>query len=197
MNSVRQWDMFPFRLFSVLFIPVALLVLGGAWYVGHQRIAGELNLVRSNEVSKVVLGVRRLDGGMQVPLQQLRTFAKAAAVRRAVDGGGTAAVRDMEAAFLNLITYNKIYDQVSWIDETGLERARINNVDGHPTPVRKDQLQNKADSYYFTKTKRFKPDEIYMSPLDLNVEHGQVEVPYKPVLRLATPVQDRSGQPRG
>ncbi|MGA7179697.1 MAG: hypothetical protein WBX11_08950, partial [Thiobacillaceae bacterium] len=196
MNSVRQWDMFPFRLFSVLFIPVALLILGGAWYVGHQRIEGELNLVRSNEVSKVVLGVRRLDGGMQIPLQQLRTFADSDAVRLAVDGGDAGVVKNMEAAFLSLIAYNKMYDQVRWIDEDGLERVRVNNVAGHPTPVPKDQLQNKAP-YSFSKTMQLKPDEIYMSPLDLNVEHGQVEVPYKPVLRLATPVQDRSGQPRG
>ncbi|MGA7180712.1 MAG: PAS domain S-box protein [Thiobacillaceae bacterium] len=197
MNSVRIWDRFPFRLFFVLFIPVALLILGGAWYVGHQRIEGELNLVQSNEVSKVVLGVRRLDGGMQVPLQQLGTLANADDVRRAIADDGTDADRSMEAAFLNLITYNKIYDQVRWIDENGLERVRVNNVAGHPTPVPKDQLQNQAGSYYFTKAVQLKPGEVYMSPLDLNVEHGQVEVPHKPVLRLATPVQDRNGRPRG
>ena len=61
----------------------------------------------------------------------------------------------------------------------------------------KDRLQNQLDSYYFTKTMRLKPNEVYMSPLDLNVEQNQVEVPYKPMLRLATPVQDRNGRPRG
>jgi PAS domain S-box-containing protein len=197
MNSVKIWDSFPFRLFSVFFIPVALLLLGGAWYVGHQRIEGELNLIQSNEVSKVVLGVRRLDGGMQVPLQQLQTLVNTEAVRQAIDDDGTDAIRNMETAFLNLIAYNKAFDQVRWIDESGFERVRVNNVDSHPLAVSNDQLQNKAGSYYFTKTMRLKPGEVYMSPLDLNVEKEQVEIPYKPVLRLATPVQDQNGQPRG
>ena len=195
-SRAKIWDSFQFRLFSVLFIPVALLIVGGAWYMGHQRIKGELDLVKSNEVGKVVLGVRRLDGGMQVPLQQLRTLADSDTVRRTIDDGGAGVVKNMEAAFLSLIAYNKTYDQVRWIDENGLERVRVNNVAGHPTPVPKDQLQNKA-RYSFTKTMRLKPGEIYMSPLDLNVEHGQVEVPHKPVLRLATPVQDQNGRPRG
>jgi PAS domain S-box-containing protein len=176
---------------------MALLILGGAWYVGHERIDGEMKLVQANEISKVVLGVRRLDGEMQVPLQQLRTLANGDTVRRAIDHGDTGAVKDMEAAFLSLVAYNKTYDQVRWIDETGLEQVRVNNAAGHPMSVPKDQLQNKAGSYYFTKAMRLKPNEVYMSPLDLNIEQDQVEVPYKPVLRLATPVQDRNGRPRG
>jgi PAS domain S-box-containing protein len=197
MKRAKIWDRFPFRLFSVFFIPVALVLFGGAWYVGHQRIEGELNLIQSNEISKVVLGVRRLDGGMQEPLQQLRTLVATPAVRHAIGDDSPDYVGSMEAAFLNLMAFNRIYDQVRWIDENGLERVRVNNVDGHPTPVPKDQLQNKADSYYFAKTIRLKPGEVYMSPLDLNIEHGQIEVPYKPVLRLATPVQGRDGTPHG
>jgi PAS domain S-box-containing protein len=197
MTGAKIADRFPFRLFSVFFIPVAMLLLGGAWYVGHQRIDGEMNLIQSNEVSKVVLGVRRLDGGMQVPLQQLRTLVNSEAVRRVMDDDSVDAIGNLAAAFQNLIAYDGTFDQVRWIDENGLERVRVNNADGHPTPVPKDQLQNKAGSYYFTKAMQFKPGEVYMSPLDLNMEHGQVEVPYKPVLRLATPVQDRNGRPHG
>ena len=100
-SRAKIWDSFQFRLFSVLFIPVALLIVGGAWYMGHQRIKGELDLVKSNEVGKVVLGVRRLDGGMQVPLQQLRTLADSDTVRRTIDDGGAGVVKNMEAAFLS------------------------------------------------------------------------------------------------
>lgn len=42
-----------------------------------------------------------------------------------------------------------------------------------------------------------KPGEIYVSPLDLNVENGVIEVPYKPMLRLASTVQSSDGRPRG
>ena len=36
-----------------------------------------------------------------------------------------------------------------------------------------------------------------MSPLDLNIEHGQIEQPEKPIVRVATPVFDAAGQKRG
>jgi PAS domain S-box-containing protein len=197
MNSAKLGDRVPFRLFSLFFIPVALLVLGGAWYVGHQRIEGELNLVDSNEIAKVVLGVRRLDGGMQEPLQQLRTLASAPAVGGAIENATPEAVQNVESAFRNLMAFNKFYDQVRWIDENGLERVRVNNVDGHPTAVPKDQLQSQADSYYFKAAMHLKPGEVYMSPLDLNVEKGKVEVPYKPMLRLATSVEAKDGARNG
>ena len=87
MNTANRHRRFSARLFSALFVPMALLILGSAWYVGQERIDGEMKLVQANEISKVVLGVRRLDGEMQVPMQQLRTLANGEAVRRAIDGG--------------------------------------------------------------------------------------------------------------
>ena len=188
---------FPFRLFFVLFVSAALLILACAWYVAHDRIEGELGLIQADEINNIVLGVRRLDGELQVPLQHLRALANEDAVRQAINSPGSTATESMEKAFATLVSYNPMYDQVRWIDETGAERVRVNNVAGHPVQVAKEQLQNKADRDYFTGTTRLKPGQVYISPLDLNVEHGQVEVPYKPMLRLATPVRDANGQPRG
>ncbi|MGA7179663.1 MAG: PAS domain S-box protein [Thiobacillaceae bacterium] len=186
-----------FRLFLLLFIPAALLILACAWYVGHDRIEGELGLIQSEEINNLVLGVRRLDGELRVPLRHLHALANADAVRQAINNSASTATGPLETAFLTLIAYNPMYDQVRWIDETGMERVRVNNVAGHPAPVARNQLQNKADRYYFTKTMQLQPGQIFISPLDLNVEHGQVEVPYKPMLRLATPVQDENGKARG
>ena len=31
------------------------------------------------------------------------------------------------------------------------------------------------------------PGELYVSPLDLNIEHSKVVYPYEPTIRLATP----------
>jgi PAS domain S-box-containing protein len=197
MEKARLREKFSFRLFFVLFIPIVLLISGGAWYVGQQRLQNELNLIQSNEIGKVVLGARRLDGGMQEPLRQLKTLAGSRAMRGAVDGDGTG-LKALETDFFNLVDYNnRTYDKVRWIDETGQERMRVNNVDGRPVVVQKDQLQNTAGSYYFSNALRLKPGQVYMSPLDLNTEQGKVETPYKPVLRLATPVHDREDRPRG
>lgn len=197
MPSTTQYDKFPLRLFSLLFASIALLILAGAWYVGNERISSELEIVRSGEIGTVVLGVRRLDDELHLPFQQLRALAAEKTVQQAIDGDDGHALAGMAAVFASLVAYNEIYDKVRWVDQAGMERVRVNNVTGHAQIVPADQLQNLADTYYFRETQRLKPGQFFISPLDLNIEQGKVEMPSKPVLRLATPVQDRNGRPRG
>ena len=39
--------------------------------------------------------------------------------------------------------------------------------------------------------------QVFVSPLDLNIERGAIEQPLKPMIRLATPVFDSAGDKRG
>ena len=89
---------------------------------------------------------------------------------------------------------NPDYDQVRYINEKGMEVIRI-NWDGAVVPS--DQLQNKADRRYFQKAEELAPGQYYISAVDLNVEHGQVEQPIKPVVRIVVPVFDPTGARRG
>jgi len=188
---------FPLRMFILLFVPVALLILGGAWYVGQERIKEEMALIRSSEIANVVMGVRRLDDELHAPLTQLRMLAGEDVVRRVVDSDAAGDVRGIESVFMRLAAYTKIYDKLRWIDENGQERVRVNDVSGQPVAVPRNQLQSVAESYYFKEGMRLKPGEVYISPLDLNVEHGKVETPRKPALRLVTPISASDGRPRG
>ncbi|MDD4881557.1 MAG: PAS domain S-box protein [Gallionellaceae bacterium] len=184
-------------LFLLLFTPVALLIIGGAWYVGHERIEEEMSLTRSSEISNVVMAVRRLDDELHEPLLQLRTLANEEALRRGVETAGAEDLRGIEAVFSALIAYNDIYEKVRWIDETGQERVRVNNVAGKPVRLVTEQLQQRGDSYYVKESSGLKRGEVYISPMDLNVEYGKVEVPHKPMLRLITPINGRDGRQHG
>lgn len=127
----------------------------------------------------------------------MRTLAGEGAVRRAVETGAPADLAAMQQAFERLIGYTETYAKVRWIDATGRERVRVNNVDGQPTAVPVDAMQDLSGSYYFKEGMRLKPGEVYISPLDLNVEHGKIETPYKPMLRLAMPMHGSDGATRG
>lgn len=81
----------------------------------------------------------------------------------------------------------KIYDQIRFLDTKGNEVIRINYGEDGAYPVDKADLQNKADRYYFTESIGLNPGQYYISKLDLNVEQGEVEVPYKPMIRICTP----------
>ena len=89
------------------------------------------------------------------------------------------------------------YTQIRFIDTDGREIVRINNVDGKQYIVPRNELQDKHDRYYFAEALKLEPGEIYLSPLDLNIENGIIEDPPVPTIRLATPVVDGYGNKRG
>ncbi|QEY31179.1 GGDEF domain-containing protein [Synechococcus sp. RSCCF101] len=59
------------------------------------------------------------------------------------------------------------------------------------------ELQNKADRYYFSEAMTLPPGAVYLSPLDLNKERGQIEQPLKPMIRVAIPLFSEAGERRG
>ncbi len=90
--------------------------------------------------------------------------------------------------FLVFAQNKRHYDQIRFLNQAGKEVIRINYGPGGPYSVPQGQLQDKSERYYFTGTMGLKEGEIFISPMDLNIEHGKVERPLKPVMRLATSV---------
>lgn len=82
--------------------------------------------------------------------------------------------------------HNEIF-QLRFIDKNGFERIRVDNY-SKPLVVKKSDLQNKKNRYYFTDTINKNENEIYYSNIDLNVEKGKIEEPIVPTLRIGTPI---------
>ncbi|MBY4677718.1 sensor domain-containing diguanylate cyclase [Marinobacterium arenosum] len=93
-------------------------------------------------------------------------------------------------------TYRR-YDQVRLLDIDGREVVRINIVDGQAVQVPANELQDKSDRYYIKEAMQLDAGQLYVSRMDLNVENGRIEQPYKPVIRFAKPVFDGQGENAG
>ena len=105
--------------------------------------------------------------------------------------------QNLAEAFEVLMEKNRSYAQLRFINSMGDEVVRVNQNKKGITIVPQNQLQNKADRYYFTDTMKLNRGEYYISPLDLNIEGSQVVEPYEPTLRLATPIFDALGKKVG
>ncbi len=95
--------------------------------------------------------------------------------------------------FLAFAKARGVYDQIRFLDAAGQEIVRINtSSDGRAVVVPEANLQNKAGRYYFDDTLNLSSGQLFVSPLDLNVEQGQIEIlpdgSNKPVIRYGTPV---------
>lgn len=105
--------------------------------------------------------------------------------------------RAVEEEFLQTLRAEQAYYQIRFITVDGMEAIRVNNDRGELSLVPKEGLQYKGDRYYFREALSAQPGEVYLSPLDFNVEHGQIEEPRRLVARLAASVADQSGVLRG
>lgn len=91
-----------------------------------------------------------------------------------------------------------LYDQIRFIDHRGMERIRIDSpASTAPNITKREDLQDKSNRYYFKDTFKLNKNEIFISPLDLNIEHGEIEIPYKPIIRLGMPVFDDREERKG
>ena len=103
----------------------------------------------------------------------------------------------LNSLFLTLSGTHKAYDQIRLLSSEGKELARVNYNSGKPTIIQPEQLQDKSDRYYFQEAIKQPIGRAYVSPLDLNVEDGHVERPYKPVIRFAKAIRDENGEVKG
>ena len=99
--------------------------------------------------------------------------------------------------FLKFSANKKKYDQIRFIDNMGMEQFRIDFSNAEAIAISKDRLQNKKNRYYFEDTFKLEKNNIYISPLDLNMEYGSVQVPIKPTLRFAKPVFNTNNEKIG
>lgn len=94
----------------------------------------------------------------------------------------------------NAIVYaNDAIDQMRLIDVDGYEQVRVERrtVDSQTTEIIRvtgDNLQYKGDRYYFQEGIKADIDQVWHSKLDLNIENGKIEIPYKPTFRMVSPV---------
>jgi putative two-component system response regulator len=105
---------------------------------------------------------------------------------------------EVKEIFYGFARHHKEYYQIRIIDSSGYETVRIDNRrDGTTVIVPDSQLQSKKHRYYFQEAMKLDRDQIYASPIDLNIERGEIEVPYVPVIRLATPLFDSKAEKKG
>lgn len=106
-------------------------------------------------------------------------------------------VNRLQIIFTSFLENRPYYAQLRYLDENGNELVRVNVRNGKITRVPKNELQNKVSNDYFTETLALSKGNVYVSPVNLNRENNQIEVPYTAVIRYGTPIYNSSGEKKG
>ncbi|TDT82725.1 sensor domain-containing diguanylate cyclase [Pseudodesulfovibrio indicus] len=185
------------NLFMLLFLVVIFLLGGGAAVLYRMDMRSYVQELMSLEVHSLDLQVAAIDNALTSVVGDVLFLAEENELILHLDSGDPALVRDMRREYERLAKNRPAYDQIRFLDATGMERVRVNNRDGILRPVPEAELQDKGNRYYFRDCFALDERAIYLSPLDLNVENGQVEQPPRPMMRIGTPVFDSAGNKRG
>ncbi|MEA3315511.1 MAG: response regulator [Campylobacterota bacterium] len=103
------------------------------------------------------------------------------------------------SALKDYIENKKLYYQVRILDINGNEKIllKYDYITKKVLQSDKNKLQNKSNRDYFKKAISLQKGEFYISNMNLNVEHGQIEKPHIPVVRYSTPLVDKNGETKG
>jgi PAS domain S-box-containing protein len=156
-----------------------------------------LSLLQAEQEQVIKLAAGAIHQEMDAVLSDLRYLSQHNEIRNYLTHATPGSRLDLAREYLVLARQKRLYDQIRFIGVDGMEEVRVNFNEGNPEIVADPNLQDKHDRYYFEKTLGLSPGQIYVSPLDLNIEQGAVDQPPKPVIRFAVPVADERGQIRG
>ncbi len=185
------------RSFLRYFVPGALLILLGAWFIIDSERQHRLEELKHEQRMAVGLGAQALSRHVNSLVADLDYLSRSASLRNLAATPSADHRARLEEDFANFLRARPVYDQLRWLDARGQEVARIELTRGEIRVVPRVELQNKADRYYFREAITGKPGQIFLSRLDLNVERGEIEQPHKPMLRIAMPVADMQGNVAG
>jgi len=97
--------------------------------------------------------------------------------------------QNLEKSFLSLLSHNSAYFNVRLIHNDGQELlVVVKSNEGDVYTKTKKELQDKSKRQYFKAAVKLKPNQIFISEINLNREHGQIETPHIPTIRVATPI---------
>lgn len=185
------------RRLLAIWLPVVLVLAGVIWAFYLIQARSALALQKAAEHEAIRLAVQTNRGEFANIRSDLLYLADQYALLSDGTHATPPAYAALAARYVAFASRKALYDQIRFLDENGREIVRVNGNNGHPENVPPEKLQDKSSRYYVRETLALAQGEIYVSPLDLNIEHGTLERPLKPMVRFGTPIFDRQGHKRG
>ncbi|MDH3972824.1 MAG: PAS domain S-box protein [Deltaproteobacteria bacterium] len=185
------------KTFLLIWLPVSILVGIILGLIYFAETVSERVLVETTEKNHIKLQVKSIVSDLDHVVSDLIFLSEQHEFHELLDSREKYSPEDLAGDFLTLSLRKGFYDQIRFIDEKGMEIVRVNYNAGKPSIVPEMELQSKGKRYYFIDTLNLKKGEVFVSPLDLNIEKGEIELPFKPVIRFGTPVFDSYGNKRG
>jgi len=193
MNSNRSiLKPFLFYFLSLCIVTTAIVAIIWKFYTNTV-----ISTYKKEELATIRMASANLTRDLDQIISDLKLLRLSNNITALFEPNSSSRCAELQKEMVSMILAKRIYDQITIIDKKGMEICRVNYVNGGGRIVAKADFQNKLSRDYFNKSIELNNREIYISPLGLNIENGEIEKPIKPVLFIATPLFDLQGQKKG
>ncbi|VAW36481.1 hypothetical protein MNBD_DELTA02-239 [hydrothermal vent metagenome] len=183
--------------FSLLFVflSIAVVVVVFAFY--RANLKGEKQLIERNQkdILDHMKDISVTDFGSVV--SDLMFLSEHKHMREYLRDPSENNIKKLASDYLSLGIRKGVYDQIRFIDATGMEVVRVNYNEGDFIGMSLEKPQRRADRYYVKEILTLSKGEVFVSPLDLNVDNAEAERSYELIMRFGTPVFDNNGKLQG
>lgn len=181
---------------------LSALLVGSVFHWGFGALVDDRE--RENLALRTGAEARRVQAAFEMIRDDVRLLSKlpVAAYSLRPDLGSDLRERariQLEDVFAEMLRAKRFYHQIRLIGVVGEGRevARVERAAQGILRVAPEALQRKGARRYFEETLALAGDAVYFSEIDLNRERGVVEVPHRPVVRVAARVESESGRALG
>ncbi|MFC2176251.1 PAS domain-containing protein [Bacteroidota bacterium] len=184
------------KTFFVFFLPIASFFVFGIVYTFYSQKQHGVEMIEQQQLLQLELHNDRLNEFYAPLVANVNYLAgQEKLLKFLVKSKGNK--QQVEQEFALIAEAVRGYDQIRILDTLGIEVLRINHNE-HSTVVLDDSLlQDKSDRFYFKRIMGLDAGMTYVGRIDLNMEHGVIEKPLKPVIRVGKKVYSANGKPLG
>ncbi|MCP4400854.1 MAG: diguanylate cyclase [bacterium] len=196
MKETLKWRSVTIR-FLLIFLPLVFFLTGLSTIYYLDEIDTQQRLLANREAADIAHAQKSFHFYIRGAVTDLLVLTKHHELFHLLNGEDEEHLQALAEEFFTMAVHNGLYDQIRYLDDTGMEIVRINfNVDG-PAIVPVDKLQNIGHRRYFSDTFALGKGEIFVSPFALNIEKGGIKQLLKPMIRVGVPIFDRKGEKHG
>lgn len=187
-SLIRRRYYWVFTLFFLLFGSLVAVITSLINYnIQYTNIESE---IREKVTAEKAIKLDLLNEFMQHAENVVGAIAASELTLKYLSSNSSDARHNLNHLLLAATKSNDSFMQLRFIESSGMEVVRVDRIKGEDMPViiPKPLLQNKQDRYYFREAAQLPEGTYWHSNFDLNMEHGQIEMPIRPTFRIATPV---------
>ncbi len=185
------------KAFLISFLPYFILITTGIYGIYYLRSAHDLELLKVRIRHVMQQQQNTMQADLQAILLDLLILNNHEEMKAFINDGDRKN-NLLNQELMSFLRIKKTYDQVRIIDKNAWEIKRIDlSSSGKPYLVADDNLRNRQHSPYFKQTIQLEENEFYISDFELSREKDKAEHPNSLVIRVATPIVDKTGKKKG